>query len=323
MLETHQTADHRPFSVDDFLTFGRHYGIDYQFPGLAGDDQRQPVHQAVARGSIQEWDLPSGFRYTSSELDVLQQYESVSLGQSPLLIVVVLQGSISLNVGAYRCELQPGRAISLQLKSDHALHAVQASGQHLKTVTLAFDPTHPDQEGAHSGLLNHILQVSPQPVYAWQVPPSLLSLLKNNLDITSPDLARQLILEGIALQLMGYGLPGECAAEAARSGLNPAEYQRLESVRQLIEIAPADTYSLKQLAGRAAMSTSSLRMKFCQTYGVSVFEYLRCCRLELAKTSLVQGSTVQQAAHQAGYRHATNFATAFRKQFGVSPSDIA
>lgn len=323
MPDTHHASDRRSFSIDDFLTFGGHYGIDYQFPGLAGDDQGKSPDQAIARGSIRECVVPSGFRYTCSDLEVLQRYESVSRGQSPLLIVVVLQGSISLNVGAYHCELQPGRAISLQLKPDHALRAVQKPGQHLKTVTLALDPAHLDRGGFHNVLLDHILPVSPQPVYAWQVPPSLLSLLTHNLKITPANLPTKLILEGIALQLVGHGLPVDSSTEAARSGLNPAEYQRLESIRQLLEIAPAEDYSLKQLAGRVAMSTSSFRMKFCQAYGVSVFEYLRGCRLGLAKTLLRQGCTVQQTAHRVGYRHATNFATAFRRQFGVSPSDIA
>lgn len=70
------------------------------------------------------------------------------------------------------------------------------------------------------------------------------------------------------------------------------------------------------------MSPSGLRSKFRATYGLSVFGYLRKCRLNLAWHYLEQGYSVQQAAHRSGYRHATNFATAFRRQFGVSPKNV-
>ncbi|MEP1582208.1 MAG: helix-turn-helix domain-containing protein [Marinobacter sp.] len=49
---------------------------------------------------------------------------------------------------------------------------------------------------------------------------------------------------------------------------------------------------------------------------------MRKCRLNLAWHYLEQGYSVQQAAHRSGYRHATNFATAFRRQFGVSPKTV-
>lgn len=311
----------RPFSVGDFLTFGREFGINYRFPTLSRDG-RFGSGQPVARGLIEEHVLPSGFRLTRSDLDVLQPYESVSLGQSPLLIVMVLQGSISLEVGSWRRVLHPGTALSLQLGPDHPLRAAQVSGQHLETVTLALDSRHRNLEGPHNALVEELLWRSPQPVHAWRLPAGLLALLRQSLEPGQSSLRRQLILEGLALQLMGYGLPGEGAAPAAGSGIARADFQRLETVRQLLEFAPAEDYSLAYLARRAAMSASSLRNKFRQAYGVSVFEYLRHCRLELARRCLEDGLTVQQAAHRAGYRHATNFATAFRKAFGVSPSEL-
>ena len=45
-------------------------------------------------------------------------------------------------------------------------------------------------------------------------------------------------------------------------------------------------------------------------------------RLQLACEQLRQGCSVQQAAHFVGYRHATNFATAFRARYGIAPSEL-
>ena len=72
----------------------------------------------------------------------------------------------------------------------------------------------------------------------------------------------------------------------------------------------------------AAMSPSSLRSKFRQRYGCTLFDYLRDCRLALARRYLLEGHSVQQAAWMCGYQHATNFATAFRRPYGISPGDV-
>ncbi len=42
----------------------------------------------------------------------------------------------------------------------------------------------------------------------------------------------------------------------------------------------------------------------------------------VAREQLAQGCSVQQAAHFVGYRHATNFATAFRERYGIAPSEL-
>ncbi len=69
-------------------------------------------------------------------------------------------------------------------------------------------------------------------------------------------------------------------------------------------------------------SPSSLRSKFRQRYGCTLFDYLRNCRLALARRYLLEGHSVQQAAWMCGYQHATNFATAFRRHYGISPGDV-
>lgn len=321
MSEPRFAHQSQPFGVDDFLNFGRHYGIQFQFPSLDVCHDGGGTNPTVARGHIHEWLLPSGFRLTSSELDVLEPYESVSLGQSPLLIVVVLSGSVTLKVGAWQRDLHPGMALSLRLSEGQSLHAIHLSGQRLKTVTLALDPAHLSGQGAHHALLKQVLNEALLPFHPWRMPRDLFGLLQQTLSEGGSDAQRRLILEGVTLQLVGHGHPAPVlpAEPLSRSG----ESQRLETVRQLMTFAPADDYSLEGLAAYAAMSTSSLREKFRRMYGVSVFEYLRSCRLELAWSLLEQGHSVQQAAHQSGYRHATNFATAFRRHFHCSPSDIA
>lgn len=316
----------RSFRVRDFLDFGNLYGMDYRFhdlpPGSLESDKAYG-DTVVARGHIREVALSSGFRFTGSELEVLHAYSSASYGQAPLLIVIVLEGRVSLSVGAVRRELQPGQAVSLQLLPEFALEARQPAKQRLRTLTLAFDPASLLQGGPENAALKSLLRGVHKPVLPWRVPASLLTQLDRCLDLDLPDLQKHLVLEGLALQLVGLGLPESHDIGRTEPAGVSRERQRLEAVRQMLEFAPAEQYTLAGLAKHAAMSASSLRSKFRATYGISVFDYLRRSRLELGKRYIEQGYSIQQAAHRTGYRHATNFATAFRREFGVSPRELS
>lgn len=311
----------RSFGIRDFLAFGKHYGIDYRFPGIPSPVGRD-TDLTVARGNITETALPSGFRFTRSELDIFQSYESESLGHAPLLIVIVLEGRVSISVGAISRELEDGMAVSLQLCPEYALKAFQPAGQRLKTLTLAFDPVAAGRKGTVNPALSALLRNIQHPFHLWRMPAALIQPIEQSLVSPLAALQKKLLLEGLALQLAAYGLDGDDTGGPLRQGQLSPEQKRLESVRQLLAFAPTEHYTLEDLAQRAAMSSSGLRAKFRATYGTSVFDYLRQCRLELGRRHLEQGYTVQQAAHGSGYRYASNFATAFRRYFGVSPKGL-
>ncbi|SEG60204.1 helix-turn-helix transcriptional regulator [Marinobacterium lutimaris] len=315
----------RSFRESDFLEFGREYGIDYRFHDRClsnGSIVQAELNPVIAQGRIDEVVLPSGFRFTESELELFQTYSSASHGHAPLLMVIVLTGEVELSVGALSHKLSAGQALSLQLSPEFALEATQTGGQKLHSLTLAVDPGSAAVGSALTTSMNSILQGIYNRALAWSVPESLLAQLYNCCELNRPDIQRQLLLEGLALQLIAYGLPEAAYQPPSVGPASQRDYQRLEAVRQQLEFEPTREYTLDGLAQQAAMSASSLRSKFRSAYGISVFDYLRRCRLELGRRYLEQGFSVQQAAHRAGYRHATNFSTAFRREFGVSPRAV-
>lgn len=136
----------------------------------------------------------------------------------------------------------------------------------------------------------------------WQVPEFLLSGLRYAQQPGPHTASRQLMLEGIMLQLLGYAL-NLCQPAKQKRGLPvTGEYQRLELIRRLLEQTPEKAYTLNELAHRAAMSPSSLRCKFRHAYGCTVFDYLRDCRL--ARASLSDGG-IQRAAGRLDVRLST------------------
>lgn len=304
------------FSQADFKRFGQLYDIEFRVP--ANQCETGTGDGIVARGEITEHSLASGFRFTFSSLQVLQAYESVSSGHAPLLVVVVLDGTVSLSLGSVEHVLTPGCAVSMQLHPDYPLQAYQPEQQHLEIVTLAFDP-----QGASPGHVSpslHGLTMLPRvPLCKWDLPSALKELLGHYAVASMTGAQKDLVLEGLGLQLAGLGLGGDQHEFPDVPAVPVQQRQRLELVRQHLEFTPDHHHTLKDLAQMAAMSPSGLRAKFRSMYGVPVFDYLRKCRLRLAKLYLEQGFSVEQTANKVGYIHATNFSTAFRREFGVSP----
>lgn len=81
--------------------------------------------------------------------------------------------------------------------------------------------------------------------------------------------------------------------------------------------------SIEEIARNAGMSSSSLQRHFRAAFGMTVFEFIRNARLDEARRVLMQdGVSVSEAAYRAGYSNAANFATAFKRRFGISPKHV-
>lgn len=78
--------------------------------------------------------------------------------------------------------------------------------------------------------------------------------------------------------------------------------------------------SLAELAAQVGLSETTLKRSFPQVHGTTVFGYVRARRMDEARRLLASGAaTVLEAATLVGYSNPSNFAAAFRRQFGVNP----
>ncbi|HEY1108092.1 MAG TPA: AraC family transcriptional regulator [Opitutaceae bacterium] len=81
--------------------------------------------------------------------------------------------------------------------------------------------------------------------------------------------------------------------------------------------------SVAELARQVGLSETTLKRGFHQVYGTTVFGYLRTRRMERAKALLESGeATVLEASTLVGYSNPSNFAAAFRQQFGLNPKEF-
>lgn len=95
---------------------------------------------------------------------------------------------------------------------------------------------------------------------------------------------------------------------------------RVRLAAEFIERDLAEPPSLNALAAQVGLSESTLKRGFHEIFGTTVFGYVRARRMEQARRLLESGTaTVLEAATLVGYSNPSNFAAAFRHQFGVNP----
>lgn len=313
MLQSKNRSAKRIYFVEDFHGFGERYGIEYRFPQL--QDARASA-SPVLHGDVEEMMLSSGIALTHSDVRVLQPYETTSRHNSPLYMLVVLDGCVTLSLNGHEYRVGAGMAFSSRLSEEQVMSAHHDADSTLKTLSFGVYPGESRRECLLESVLLEWQNLS-APTFVWHVPGFVLTGIQHAQQDGLSAVSRKLLLEGLMYQLLGHGLN-----QRMQNGPNRPEHTRLERVRSLLEQAPEQNHTLTQLAALAAMSQSSLRSKFRQRYGCALFDYLRDCRLALARRYLLEGFSVQQTAWMCGYQHATNFSTAFRRHYGISPGDV-
>lgn len=106
-----------------------------------------------------------------------------------------------------------------------------------------------------------------------------------------------------------------------RPTLSARDIARVHQVREMLEENLVAPPSLAALSKAAGLNATTLSQHFRTFFGVTIFAYLRRARLEQARHLLNETDlAVSQIAYKVGYANPGAFATAFHRQFGLSPS---
>ena len=79
--------------------------------------------------------------------------------------------------------------------------------------------------------------------------------------------------------------------------------------------------TISEISERMHVSQTQLKNSFRNYYGESVYKYIRSRKMQQAAVQLEEGKlSVMEIAGMYGYENCSKFATAFRKEYGLSPS---
>lgn len=135
---------------------------------------------------------------------------------------------------------------------------------------------------------------------------------------------RKLFAGAKAFELLALSMRSVIDTEAGldrkEAGLTPQELEKLHCARAELEELFLSPPKIADLAGSAGLNEAKLMRGFKQIFGTTIFDFAQQLRMELAK-KLIETTdlTVTDIALEVGYEYSSNFTTAFKRHFGITP----
>ena len=135
---------------------------------------------------------------------------------------------------------------------------------------------------------------------------------------------RRLTIEHHALQVVHLSLDTLLDGGGQDTAtLSFKEQDAAHEMRERLTSDFLDPPDISSLAVEFRMSPRRLERAFRETFGLSSFQFLLNVRLDYAYQALLDGELhYKEIAWRLGYRHTTSFSHAFRKKFGIAPSEL-
>jgi len=130
---------------------------------------------------------------------------------------------------------------------------------------------------------------------------------------------KNLLTQAAAMEYLGQFLEHVVSAGVTRISKRRQKQLTTAKERLLQDLCKAPT--IPELAREVGMSQCDLKKGFREQFGSSIYALFQKERMELGKT-LLQNRNVTETARQLGYSNTSHFSAAFRKQFGVLPSQV-
>jgi len=287
---------------------------------------------ALSEGKLISYQVNDGFTLQGGETHELINFEVLSTVKKSLVIVILLEGKLEFGYDSLNFELDADtscNAVLVNLNKPASFHRQLYADNHVTKLNISLPiewvESRCDQdESFHDFLTQHLAY------FKLRLNEQILSLSKELIRLGSPaDFMQRVHVESLTLNL--FMAIFEQVKIANINNIIKVDSdvllkvdnhfdQRLDALMVYIESHINHSISIQDLSDVSAMSASSLQRKFKATLGCSVNSYVRRRRLEIAKQQLGRGIiSITEAAYNAGYRHPSNFTTAFKKHFGQSP----
>lgn len=142
-------------------------------------------------------------------------------------------------------------------------------------------------------------------------------------DILDPSMSGQLgllMVEAKALELFCLTMR-QFADRTRTSCVRPQDLKRVKEICALLNDPSGAQMTVRELCRAVAWNETKMTESFKQVTGTTISNFRHQVRMEMARRQLVEGSgSITEIAFDAGYEHPSNFATAFKRTFGYSPT---
>nr|WP_219609028.1 AraC family transcriptional regulator [Pectobacterium brasiliense] len=264
--------------------------------------------------------------------DVINRHnmKTQNLLDDAIKLAIVVSGNAHISFGHQELHLGEKQPASLIALTEPTMFTrIGKRDEYERTITLTFNrewlygnmmDTVGDWQAIHDFTQTHLA------THLWTPSRQALAIALQTLDAEpcqTPLQRLYLEMQCMSLIIEAFTSLTASVAQEKSSGVTLRSYHRIQQVRDMLESGSADHLSMSEIAKSVNMSESTLQRHFRQTFNMSVFEYLRNCRLQRAMLALQKdGIGIAQAASIAGYNSPANFATALRRAFGITPGQL-
>jgi len=248
---------------------------------------------------------------------------------SPCLSITILyQGSIRFKVAdkAYQFTAQANEPILFVNIVSHLtnFHRFTTSDQYIRKVNVCFDKDwlyqrcRTDNDIAQLDEIfntgNRVLELQDtESLFRLAIP-----LIHYNETV---NLFEQIAAEQLALTLLCHvkNMLEEQCKNTNRLAIVLDQQTLMDKV---LTLALERDLTLKQIGDQLKISESTLQRKAKQVFGCTLNTQIKKIRLAQAKQQLEKTTlSISEIAYKSGYHHASNFITAYRKMFEVTPAE--
>jgi len=309
LVEGSQTDDGQNQYIEIFFEYPQEFGEGYILDIKLRQGFWLTIANCQRRERIlfdsSEWEHPLQFRFHISGTIYSRNYGAIATGGSVLcgsgMAPPVLYESLSL---------EPDKTVDIHIEPEVFKILVGIEGDAMPTqIKHLF--RQPDREYyVRTGIITTQQQVILQQI--WQCP--------------YQGLVKRMYLESKVLELMALQLQQEMEIEAIAPNLADTlernEIERIYQAKEILEYRLENPPSMTELAVQVGLSHYQLKQGFRKVFGTTAFQYLHNYRMEQARLLLYEGNMrVAEVANMVGYSHLGQFAAAFKRKFGISPSD--
>ncbi|BDR67145.1 helix-turn-helix domain-containing protein [Clostridium tetani] len=159
-----------------------------------------------------------------------------------------------------------------------------------------------------------------------KITPSVNVILHQMLKCPYEESLKCLYMEGKLMELVAVYLNEIMNQTKRRSNninLSKDDIKSIYKARDILDKSINQKVTLSYLSKEVCLNEFKLKKGFKELFGVPVYTYLLDKRLELARLYLEKKELrVSEVASLVGYGNMSHFATAFRKKYGVNPSEF-
>ncbi|MEM6518829.1 MAG: AraC family transcriptional regulator [Cyanobacteria bacterium P01_D01_bin.71] len=310
-----------------------------------GKALRTDWHSPFITGYNRFFNLRSDLKIHGWHQTCLERFELFDAGleSHPVILVFLLKGHLQATHrdATFHCETQVKAGQNLLMLNGLGKQGLWTYpyGLASQTVEVIVEPqtlaAYLDNASIDDLLrLRHRLSADlDQPYFhVGAITPAMAMVLHQYLHCPYEGVMQTLYLESKAVELIALKLAQikQMAQEADAKSLNGARRQlksqdqeRVHQAREILLRNMANPPSLQQLAEQVGIGDYKLKQDFRTAFGTTVFGYLRSHRLEQARQLLATRTVnVSEVAQLVGYSSLSKFAAAFKKQFGILPSEV-